>query len=77
MHFDIYIQVHSAISCSPNILCLYTSIYPRFTYGKDVYGTCTKLVLSRLQSLQTRILKILIHKGRRDSEVLCIKNGAF
>ena len=45
----------------------YAYIYPHITYGIEVFVSCPEYVWKRLQSTLTKLLKILLKKGFRES----------
>lgn len=51
-----------------NLLQIYYAyIFPHIKYGIEVYGSAPKYTLKKLQATQTRLLKILLGRGRRES----------
>jgi len=49
-------------------------VLPHITYGIEVYGTCCKTTLKKLERIQNRMLKILCKKKYRDSATALYNN---
>ena len=69
MRHKFYIQYYrpSWILDKPIIIrkLYFSFVYSRIKYGIEVYGSCSKTQLHRLQVIQNGLLKILMKKNRR------------
>ena len=43
----------------------FACIYSRIKYGIEIFGSCSKQVLSKIQVMQNKLLKILLNLNRR------------
>jgi hypothetical protein len=51
-----------------NLLQIYFAyIFPHIKYGIEIFGCCPGYIFKQLQATQTRLLKLLLGKGRRES----------
>ena len=45
----------------------YAYVFPYIKYGIEIYGSCAKYTLNKIQATQTRLLKLLFQNDRRET----------
>ena len=60
-----YIRKHIPTNCAR--ILYYSFIYPRISYGIEIYGKTSKLNINKLQIMQNKCLKILLNLHPRTS----------
>ena len=58
--FGIFNQLKDYVSAKLARQIYYSFVYSRITYGIEVYGSCAKTSLDRVQILQNKLLKLLL-----------------
>ena len=64
-YFGIFNSIKHYISTQLAKQLYYAFIYPRLKYGIEVYGSCNKNLINKLQVVQNKMLKLLLNRTRR------------
>ena len=62
-YFGIFNHIKSVMSTQTARQLYFAFIYSRISYGIEVYGKCANKLLSRLQVLQSKLLKLILRKN--------------
>ena len=63
--FGLFNHIKSFVTKSIARQLYFACIYSRIKYGIEIFGSCSKQVLSRIQVMQNKLLKLLLNLNRR------------
>ena len=64
-YFGIFYNLRSTLTVSLKKLLYYSFVQSRINYGVEIYGSCRKTLLNKIQILQNKLLKVLFNKPYR------------
>ena len=64
-YFSIFYNIRNMVPVKLKKQLYYSFVYSRIAYGIEVYGSCNSTLLTKIQVMQNKLLKILYNRERR------------
>ena len=64
-YFNIFYNIRSIVPTNLKRLLYFAFVHSKISYGIELYGSCRPTLLSKIQVMQNKLLKVLYHKHPR------------